>query len=401
MVISRKNTMAFLLFLPFLKPSSLEYVTPILDTAMDVGVMLSLLTLLFQWLQYDRRIDWFGFGLFLFWSFHGIVTQFNHGMLFTWMVAAGKTIAAYLYVRIWIIKKKVSYKPLYYALYTLFVLNILSFIVFRNGLYSYQEDTSEGAQSWILGYKNAYFNLFFFAFFLRWLILHEKASHPKKGRGITFNVESVFFYLVGCVNVFIVSKSSTTMIGFLIMLTIPFVASYIAKDRKFIALYVGLIVLAYTILIFIQNPTVIAWIMETTGKDWTLATRFRIWRNTLDAIPEHLWFGHGFEHEDTLRRTIAQTTSHNKPLWIMYRGGIVSTLLYGMMILKSLANIHKNYSLYISRECALLLFALMVTWLTEVHDNSVLIFTFFACCVYFDEIIERKRLSSLIRGVEK
>lgn len=388
---SLKNEfMGFILFIPFLKLGCLAYLTPSLDKIWDILKIIVFCILAFMYLL---NIVKFGlnkifvliviFGLSLLLS-----TIINKGNIYQFIAAYVGIISIYFYIDIFIIKLQNNLETMLFPIKLILLFNLISWLFKPEGMYISLTTfgTYYSSENWLIGTKNAYFPFIFFAIFLNCM-----KNLREYNKLVIINKDS-WLYILCYINIFIISKSSTAIIGIILLSLYIFIHNFNVLNEKtiFYSCIIITILTFFGLVVFREYNPLLKLITNWLGKDITLTGRTYIWDNSIIAIKDKLIFGHGFENIMTTYDTLKQSGSHNKYLWILYRGGIINFIICMNFIIVILKNIYIN--LY-SKECQLFLWGLFViftVWQTEVYDNNILIFAFLLFGVYIDKIISRK-----------
>ncbi|MCI6655108.1 MAG: hypothetical protein MSH21_07665, partial [Clostridium sp.] len=212
-IIKKKNLIGTLLFVPFLKTDIYKYMLPAVDIIFDCCIVVSFFYLMYHYAlsknicSYDRKFECL---VLLFIIVSIFSTVINDAELIYCIKAFFKIITMYLYIEIFFIQKNCSVNCMYYPMMCLFVLNILSYILYPNGMYS-----SIGAngnfysnENWILGGKNAYYYYLLFAIVLK-LIRNDE----NKAFRVDKLICDMSFWIIVIFNLFILSASMTSIIG--------------------------------------------------------------------------------------------------------------------------------------------------------------------------------------------
>lgn len=76
-------------------------------------------------------------------------------------------------------------------------------------------------------------------------------------------------------------------------------------------------------------------IVDILHKDLTLSNRTFIWEKCINAINEHYILGYGYEKVEAVMANMnGANHAHNYMLMIIYRGGIVSFIIYALLLLQ-------------------------------------------------------------------
>lgn len=293
----------------------------------------------------------------------------------------------YFFIKIELLYKRISINCMLYPLNVLLILNIITFIIYPNGMYTMYGSNGSFYSNlvWILGGKNGYFYYIFFALFL-YIVKGTKEVNCKKNNSLLYRL---FFLLIIISNI-LISRSATLIVGTTIVSIcfLNYKTNFI--KGKVITNYLIFIFFLMFIFISIGNEDSILnnIVSEITGKTPSFSGRTYIWERTIEAIKNNWLFGYGIENPLKTVEKIRQSTSHNKYLWIIYRGGVIATLVFCYLLYSVYKNLrhssihNKKNSLFLC-----MFITLCVLWHVEVYDNNPLIFGFLLLCYYIDNLI--------------
>lgn len=379
------NLKGTLCFIPFLKTGAIEYFSHLLSVLIDVWMICVFLYLLKMWIFKYRKSDRFLLLLFVFFIATGVSTYLNDGVWYQYFAYLLKITTVFLYVKLLFINEKIDFDCMLLPIKLLFLLNIISFIVYPNGMYTMIGTNGNfySNEVWIMGGKNSYF------FYITFSIVISMLKYYFIKPTISYGIKRDFWLYILCfVNIFLCSKSSTTIVGFiLLMLYIILEEKKVFKSRNIIFVYVVFLVLFVYVCVFDNNRYFMSFISSNTGKDITFTGRVFIWEKTIQAICNKPWMGYGFEDVGKTIDLIGQTTAHNKYLWVLYRGGIVGLFLFILILYISIKQLYKKYECSVSRNLVGVMFVVLITWCIEVYDNNTFIFAIIVICFYIQEII--------------
>ena len=94
------------------------------------------------------------------------------------------------------------------------------------------------------------------------------------------------------------SRSGTSLIACLLVMTFVPVAYAYMRNQKTLPLFIGVVLIAASSLVAmvaLLEIDALKFLLVSLGKDPTLTGRTEIWAFGLEALNNHLWFGHGFK----------------------------------------------------------------------------------------------------------
>lgn len=382
-----KNLLGTVCFIPFLKTGAIQYLLPQIDVLMDIWMVLVFFYLSCLWIKNIKKVYDSSFILFfLFFICNLLSTVFNKGNYFGLCSSFLKLFAMYFYIEVMILEKKIDWKCILYPLDLLFVLNVVLWFLYPHGMYTMLDGKGSffSNENWILGGKNAYFYYILFAIVTR--LLRDYSNTLKIGDFLYRNWFACFLYLF---NALFISKSATGGIGIILVLF------YLLLDKKqllkspmFFYSVILFLFLFFVGIVVIGDSQIMSSFTRVLGKNETFASRTIIWALSIKAILSKPFLGYGFEDAVYTVQRINQSTSHNKYLWIMYRGGLLSVAVFGYIVFKAFTNMHKVLFMRLFRIFTWIIIVILVTWLTEVYDNNVFLFAIFFLCICSAKILK-------------
>jgi len=379
-----------LIFCTFLKVSSLEYLAPVLNDLWDMIKIMVFLILLGVYIFSSLKM---GLNkIFIYILAYGvsllISTLINKGSIFQFIVAFSGILSIYFYIDIFIIKLHNRLETMILPIKVLLFINIISWIINPKGMYVSLTNfgTYYSSENWILGSKNAYFPFIFFVLVINYI------RNIKMNGKIKLRCEDIFLYCLCCINIFFISKSSTTIIGSVMLLGYLLICKINIRKTKIIfhSCIALTVVIFLGLVVFREYNPAIKLVSNLLGKDITLTGRTYIWDNSIKAISNKVFFGYGFENVMKTLDLLHQSTSHNKYLWILYRGGIVNFIICVNIIKIILNKIYINIENHYSQLFIWVLFIIFTVWQTEVYDNNMLIFAIILLSYYIDKLIKKE-----------
>lgn len=216
------------------------------------------------------------------------------------------------------LSKKDNYflEGLYKILEFLIYINLISVLVFPNGMYN----NGVYDANWLLGYKNPMIRLFIPVCAIGLLISYKKYNK--------FNIRSKLLIIISIITVILVD-SSTGIVGMLV-----FISMLLATRSKFwrekITLFRGFIVYIISNFFVITGTAerYISFFIEgILNRSMTFTGRTTIWEKTLELIREHLFIGIGDCPSEMMEAIIVGPHPHNYFLYILLQSGIIGIII--------------------------------------------------------------------------
>lgn len=384
------DLIGMIMFIPLCKPSSVEYLFPMLDKFLDVGKILVFVVTVIIFVAKKIPIERFLLLLVLIQSINGIATLFNpDGNLRYWVVSSATLLVIYLYYRIFLVYYKVNINAMLFVPKTLVYLNIVCFFLWPQGMYTSYDGTGGWYSdlNWLLGMKNSYF-----MFFLPMLILSIREDIDEHGN-IILSFWNICLFVACCFNMFFISRSASGIVGMMLLLSYFVIKNtqIIHAPRCIVFYSVTAIVITIFLLIFWENNILIRLIASLMSKSTTLTGRTAIWQKSIGEIGRNLWIGHGMENNVTLVLKLGQTSTHNKYLQTLYQGGVTSGLVSVILIGIILKKLYRNYDKPVIQFLSWTIFVQFVLWEVESFDKSkdvmaILFFCYFSATIFLNQL---------------
>lgn len=278
-----------------------------------------------------------------------------------------------------IYKNKSILKGMYSALGIYIFFNLLSILIFPNGMYLSREGMMQW--NWIIGYKTE-FPIYLIPFICISLLEYMRTKEYKY---------IFYFFLAGC-QPFIVWT-----VGAMICVSAIGAGYFLCKResshiRKYISVKIILILFLIANILLVGFNAYKSWgwlITSVFKKDITLSKREYIWRVFLEAIKESPIFGYGNEYDAyTLSKTAIAPYAHNYLLNLIYISGTFGAMCFLLFLIwlanKTTRDKGKDYYLI----CTICLGGFLVGCLFESWEMLQAIPLLFALIYYGNRIFE-------------
>ena len=264
----------------------------------------------------------------------------------------------------YLINKKLHiemFKVLNFIFQVLVYMNLLTMILYPNGLYF-----SLYSNNWLLGYDNLHIVTFIPA-----MTFAVICSYFKKNK---IDLYTICFLLICNISVFIrmSANSLVCIIIFDLLLLISkknILNNAFFKLKNYVIFY---IIFFYSIIIYrIQNS--FKWIIvDVLNKDLTFSGRTYIWDKVMDYVKKQPIIGYGVENT-TIRTikngSISATHSHNHVLEVLYQGGYVGLVLFCTLMYLVIKEIRKNSKNYTTKIISIAIACFIIMMLVENRDK--------------------------------
>lgn len=268
------------------------------------------------------------------------------------------------------------YTKLLFLLSCEVVINLIS-IVWLKGLYS----ASYVNDGYFFGNRNQMINVLLPAIMLGYIYA---LSQKKFSRSILFLLLGISLFSV----IYTDSKASSLMT---VLMLFPILCLINFSNLFNMATYLCANLLGFFLIVIVRiqekMEAFIAFVFA--GRNATFSGRDVIWNRTIQLISENPFFGYGLEkNADRIAKyadaTFGSLHAHNRFLETMYRGGIVLTIIYAVMLFIVVFSLTKNRKLDVAKIVSFTLFVYLVGMLTEFYRYS---YFFFPMMVIAENIV--------------
>lgn len=248
-----------------------------------------------------------------------------------------------------------------YALLLLLALNLCTMLAFPNGLYYNSGNNS--SQNWLLGYKNG-----IILYIYPLIVFSHLDTIIFKGKKIS--KYDILSFTISFITV-LKAKSSTSFVGLIIVL-ISILIPHLLKNTKIlnsVNYFYTYITLFFSIVVLkLQN--IFSFIIEDLlHKDLTFTGRTYIWDYVLKNLSNNLIFGHGDKQFSyTLSTGTAVKSTHNQILQVIYNYGLISLLIFFLIIFIAMKVLKNNKDNQITKFLSLCIFMWFIMMITESYD---------------------------------
>lgn len=299
----------FLLILPFLKPHSLEYLFPHLETLFDMGRLLCVVLIVLLWVSNQYRMSTPA-AVFLFleiWIV--VVTLLRNPERLVASVINGAALSALVLAVDYFSQKepKLLLRALLMNFEWLIWLNFLTVLLFRpEGMYSADEIHAY----YFLGLPNS---------FMIFVMPACMAALMNLKNGMN-RLRSIGLIAAGVLSVFI-TWSATAVVGICAMGAIYLLSCRKERPRLLSAFWLASLAadLAITVFQVTDNvPALRSAIRKYLHKSPTFSGRASIWKKAVEIIRAEPWLGHGFEKKIALTASADDLYSHAHNAYLQY-----------------------------------------------------------------------------------
>ena len=264
---------------------------------------------------------------FLTAAYQGIilVSSFFNGILTYPIIANSATLVGALILTEYYIRRgdKEAFLEITEAvLEILIVLNLLSILIYPNGMYV---DDRGWSDNYFFGYRNSH--IFVYLLYIAVCALYQHIKHDKPG--IRYYV-MILLILVSSM----LCGSSTTLIAIALITVAIFAMSRVRFPRWINIFGAYLVSLTFTVLIvFFKIQEKFAFIIQNIlGKSLTFTGRTKIWEACLQAFSEKPVLGNGYIRFENIYEKWTVSQAHNHYIDILLIGGVVLFIVFSAII---------------------------------------------------------------------
>lgn len=216
------------------------------------------------------------------------------------------------------------------------VINIITIVLFREGLYSVVGYTGYTNEGYLFGHKN---NCIEWLLPLMGMIIIKNIILEKKK-----DLNYYFVMLLSlCTVVLSNAANAIVAVGFFLFFEILFMVKENWKISNLIVFYVAYIIGTILLTVFQVHTYFLELIFKIFHRGHTVNSRTRIWNNSVYWIKNKVILGNGVENIDDKYDKIGHMNScHNYLLDLWYYGGILTVLTFSIIIVYMAIRLHKN-----------------------------------------------------------
>lgn len=211
-------------------------------------------------------------------------------------------------------------------------LDLLTMLLFPSGLYN----TEIYSLNWFLGYKTARFP------FVLLLCILEEIVARRENKFLQADIVYLLSFIV-----MLKSMATAALLSYCFAIGTIIISRQQHKGKEWKQKVIGavldyrLIIPLYGIITFItvvaNSSPIMVDFLEAIGKDPTLTTRTFIWANAIKLIKNNPFLGYGYLNADQYRKLLGSvyfSSPHNMVLSLLMVGGVVSAVMYLLIIVK-------------------------------------------------------------------
>lgn len=265
-------------------------------------------------------------------------------------------------------------------------LNFLSLILYPEGLYSETNLQYTSNLHWILGYKNLH--ILYIMQLILWGGVYDILTNDKITK---ISISLILYSLIMA----IAANSTTSIVGICILLAFEILLAIRPKTKIInILIFLIIYVLSFvSVIVFRIQERFDGAIYGLTGKHSDLVGRTYIWDSILDLIKRRLFLGYGKEtalvRQSKMIRYQA-SHAHNEVLEIVYRTGLLGSVLLFVLIRESFGPLYEYKESKICKYLTIAIFSIGVMTLTEYYAFQFLI-PFFAISYNIKFLIKNEK----------
>lgn len=369
------NWFVFFLMLPHLKPDSLEYLWPVVETAFNVGRLFSALIVLYLYVLKKRVPSAPVWVLFVFQLWLCITTLINGGELYPVLLSTASILAVALLIDLYATQMKMLVTSILLNFEILIYANLLSVLMyFPAGMYI---SANHSYRCYFLGYHNG-FIMFVLPLILvgimYWRII---GNLLRPALAITAGVLSI-----------IITWSATSVCFLMVLAAMLLIGITPLKRVISFPVIFGITIatdLAISVFRVMDRVMWITWYIETfLKKQITLTGRTYIWDEFYGLFERSPWIGYGSTYRDIANNTFLASHAHNQWFQMLLMGGIVALTLFLLLnyfVAKRLMLFAKHPYSYIFLS---VFTALYVAFIAEAY-TSALVYILYILAYHIDK----------------
>lgn len=265
---------------------------------------------------------------------------------------------------------KATISTLNFVLNLLCLINVVSIILYPNGIFVQSNYYDLDIKYWFLGNRNPMSR--FILISLSITLIHSFIYHNR------VTLKHAILVVIHIVTI-IYLNSITALLStiFVILIALIHKQKPYSKHINIITFYISGIILSYLIVVnHIQYNFLDA--LSFLGRDVTLSGRDYVWARTIKVISQNFLFGRGFLEKTEIFRLIGASHPHNFFLWILFHSGLMGLLLYSYIIVTVSNMVKVHMSAFYIRICFAVISSLFIMGIAESLTQMPLIFTIFS-----------------------
>ncbi len=249
------------------------------------------------------------------------------------------------------------------AIYLLVFLNLLTIILYPNGMLS----VSIYESNWLLGYDNVHICFFYTA--LLFMFIHNYLFDKRAGFIDIALIASIYVQVIYCFSAN--SLVSLLIFTLLIMLCNKRIISKICNVKLLYFIYL----IADYLLVYLRLQEKIAWvIVGIFKKNIILSGRTVIWDRVSRLIPNSILFGYGQEPLGVITSKLGNPAfahAHNTILDITYKTGIAGLVAQAMLHLEAARELYIYRAHILARKITVILLSFMALTIVEARQENI------------------------------
>lgn len=257
------------------------------------------------------------------------------------------------------------------------LINIVTFVLFPNGLYAYEENI------YFLGYRTRFTE---YAFLLLMLSIIENYINPNRKK-LLFSLSLIILNIL-------LPHISTAIVGLIVTIIFFFLFFYNEKKINFKFLFWIALIVNLLIVIFRIQTLFSFFIENILHKTVSLTYRTVIWDMSYPYIfdTNFLW-GHGYPiNGNFILWEKIYWQAHNQILQLLYEVGLIGTIIFFHICYMVYNKLEKNYNKQKSKifiTIALVLCAFLIMMITEIYGYYIPFYVVLIIGYFCDGISKR------------
>ena len=283
---------------------------------------------------------------------------------------------------------KFLFTKLLYLLEAEIFINLMTMVFFPNGFYT----TELFTKNYFLGYENQMINIFIPAIFLALNVY----IYNRQDKSVLPLMHLIFVSAVVIASIIIAwSGASLVMIAtiFAVVLTGAYERTNLFNMFNYLIINIAM----FFVIVLLRLQQVFEYLIVTVlHRSLSFTGRIYIWDYVIEYIKRNPIWGYGIEgQEDRFKKVVTEgfvrTTrltsvsglhAHNRYLETFYRGGIILTIIYAILLIMVVNILMKYRNVDSAKILSIILFAYLTGMLTEFYRLSYMFFPFMVMADY-------------------
>lgn len=380
-----KKTVYMLLLFPLIEPAIFEQVR-ILDQIFNLLKLVSFVSIFLLYIGKRGKIDKFILTILSCYFIGVVSTAFHGGWLYKAALQFVSVAAMVLLAKMLLEEDPMLCFDVFLPLLELLLYtNLVSIILFPNGMYTEVTKFYKQTSNWVLGLDNVQV-----IYYVAGMAIVTLRDYYRFGR-LKLSVRSLMLIAVCYITVFI-RWQVTALVGLAIIFPAILFPQLFAKSRSLnIVTYLTVVSIFFvTVVIFRTQDYFAFFIQDVLHKSLTFSGRTPVWDNAMAVISANLLLGIGTPDREIAWEYLGQAHAHNIFLHMLVSGGALQLALFLFLNILVARKLMKNNHSGIASFLSVTIFSMLIMNQMEPYETG-LWYMVYTLAYYSDRIISRQK----------